>query len=411
MDAPSNSAAASSAVRFGKYTLIAKLDTGGMAEIFFARFEGVAGFEKPVVIKRILPELAEEERFVTMFLNEARLAARITHPNVCQVYDLGRIEGRYFMALEYLDGVPLTSLVRLVRTAPAAGELRLVAGLFLQACEGLHHAHEQRDFEGRPINLIHRDISPQNLFVTVDGIVKVLDFGVAKARTVSAKAISGNLKGKYAYMAPEQLRGQALDRRADIFALGVVLFAMLTGKHLFRRESELLTFKAITEEPIMRAQELRADLPREIDEAIVRALSRDREVRFPTARAFGEAVVRAVAPMGGPLSAPEISEHVRTLCGREIADRRTAISRGTAFVERGGDRMKTVPSRPSIVDPIPSRWRLGSGLLIGLIALGVVAILVAAVLLGIWKLSREPEGPHLNPERRAGTEPADPLRP
>jgi eukaryotic-like serine/threonine-protein kinase len=344
-DGVPTSVATDAATSFGRYTLVAKLATGGMADIFLARYEGVAGFERPVVVKRILPQLAEDEQFVSMFLDEARIAARLTHPNICQVYELGRIEGRYFIAMEYLEGVPLTSILRQVEKVPRAGDLRLVAGLFTQACEGLHQAHELKDLSGTSLNLVHRDVSPQNLYVTIDGVLKVLDFGVAKAQFASSKTRTGTLKGKYAYMSPEQLRGEPLDRRSDVFALGIVLFGMVTGRHLFKRSTEYLTFKAITEEPLMRVAEFRDDVPPELVEVIAQALSRDREQRFATARALGDAVSRAILKVGPPLGQAALAEEVQALCGAEIAERRAFIARGGAPAEAGKDYVETVATR------------------------------------------------------------------
>src|SRR4051812_7865173 len=206
--------ATTEATRFGKYSLVARLATGGMAEIFLARLQGVAGFEKLVCIKRILPHLARDKQFVAMFLDEARIAARISHPNVCQVFELGEIEGSYYIAMEYLEGVPLGCF----RRRAALGVLpdpRLVAGIAIQACEALHHAHQLKNTDGSVMEVVHRDVSPQNVFVTVDGIVKVLDFGIAKAQGAHAKTGTGAIKGTSAYMSPEQLRGERVDRRTD----------------------------------------------------------------------------------------------------------------------------------------------------------------------------------------------------
>src|SRR5512139_3456388 len=167
--------------KFGKYTLVAKLAEGGMAEIFLARLGGVAGFEKLVCIKRILPSYAQDEEFVSMFLGEAKIAARISHPNVCQVFELGVLEGQYYIAMEYLEGVPVSAFRRRDRYL-VPPDPRLVVGIALQACEGLHHAHQLKGPDGQFLGVVHRDISPQNLFITADGIVKVLDFGIAKVQ-------------------------------------------------------------------------------------------------------------------------------------------------------------------------------------------------------------------------------------
>jgi serine/threonine protein kinase len=311
---------------FGKYTLLAKLATGGMAEIFLARMKGVAGFEKQVVIKKILPQYADDEQFVAMFLDEARIAARINHPNVCQVYELGEVDNQYFLAMEYLEGVPLTTVLRRITKDGRMPDLRLVSALVVQACEGLHNAHELKDLDGQPIGVVHRDVSPQNLFVTVDGTVKVLDFGIAKAQGASAKTRTGTVKGKYAYMSPEQLRGEALDRRSDVFALGVVLFESVTGRRLFHRETDYLIFKAITDEPIPSVRELRQDLPPALAMTIHKALSRNRDERTATARQLGQGVAKSMEPYGGLLSQLAIAELIESTFAEDIAKAREKIT-------------------------------------------------------------------------------------
>ncbi len=261
--APSDAKAQS----FGKYSLVAKLATGGMAEIFLARLQGSAGFEKLVCIKRILPHLAKDQALVEMFLAEAKIAAQISHPNVCSVFELGDIDGRYFIAMEYLEGVPF-SCFRRRDMYPREVDPRLVAGLGIQAAEGLHHAHQLKRSDGTLLEVIHRDVSSNNLFATVDGAVKVLDFGIAKVQDASVRTSTGSVKGTYAYMAPEQLRGGRLDRRTDVFALGIVLWELFAQKHLFKRETDFLTFEAITRDPIPSVLEARPDVPPALAEVI-----------------------------------------------------------------------------------------------------------------------------------------------
>ena len=328
--------AAAEATRFGKYSLVARLATGGMAEIFLARLHGAAGFEKLVCIKRILPHLARDKQFIAMFFDEARIAARISHPNVCQVFELGEIEGSYYIAMEYLEGVPLGCF----RRRAALGLLpdpRLVAGIAIQACEALHHAHQLKNTDGSVMEVVHRDVSPQNVFVTVDGIVKILDFGIAKAHGAHAKTGTGAIKGTSAYMSPEQLRGERVDRRTDVFALGIVMWELLAGQYLFRRDTEFLTFLAIASDPIGDITAVRPDLPPALAGVIMCALGRDREHRFATARAFGEALAGAVSPLG----VPAISDEIARAFPGELGDQAQMIRvarEGGAFsldVERG----------------------------------------------------------------------------
>ncbi|HUS32317.1 MAG TPA: serine/threonine-protein kinase [Kofleriaceae bacterium] len=317
-------AQASEARRFGKYTLVAKLATGGMAEIFLARLHGDGGFEKLVCIKRILPHLAKNPQFVAMFLDEARVAARISHPNVCQVFELGEFQGQYYIAMEYLEGVPL-AVFRRKDFYPTPPQPRLVAGFAVQACEGLHHAHQLKRADGELLGVVHRDISPQNLFATVDGIVKVLDFGIAKVQDQSIRTSTGAVKGTYAYMAPEQLRNEGLDRRADVWAIGAVLWETLAQTHLFKRDTEFLTFEAITKLPIPHLCEVRPDVPPLMGDVIARALSRNPDDRFGSARSLGEAIAQAVAPLGGPFNAAGISEEVGHSFEATLAEQRMLL--------------------------------------------------------------------------------------
>src|SRR3569623_218001 len=316
--------AAAEARSFGKYTLVAKLATGGMAEIFLARLHGDGGFEKLVCIKRILPHLARDPQFVAMFLDEARVAARISHPNVCQVFELGEWQSQYYIAMEYLEGVPL-SLFRRPDYYPAMPDPRLVAGFGVQACEGLHHAHQLKRPDGELLGVVHRDVSPQNLFVTVDGVVKVLDFGIAKVQDASSKTSTGAVMGTYAYMAPEQLRNEPLDRRTDVWALGTVLWETLAQRHLFKRDTEFLTFQAITHDPIPDIRELRPDVAPLLGDVIARALSRVRDDRFPSARALGEALQQAVGPLGGAASRAQISAEVESAFAATLAEQHTLL--------------------------------------------------------------------------------------
>jgi len=278
----------------GKYVPLARLATGGMAEILLARLEGARGFEKLVVLKRLLPHLAGEQQHVAMFLDEARTVARISHPNVCQVHELGEQRGRYTIVMEYLEGVTLARVGQVLPDLRGVFELRLIAELFRQACDGLHHAHELRALDGTPVGLVHRDVSPQNLLVTLDGAAKILDFGIAKSSWSTTRTRAGVILGKTAYMTPEQVRGEPLDRRSDLFSLGVVLHELLTGLSLFRRDNDFLTYKAITEQPIEDVRELQPAIPRALAEIVHRTLARAREDRPASARELGERIAAAV---------------------------------------------------------------------------------------------------------------------
>jgi eukaryotic-like serine/threonine-protein kinase len=346
---PQAAASRQPGMQFGKFSLVARLATGGMAEIFLARLVGAAGFEKLVCIKRILPHLARDKQFVAMFFDEARIAARISHPNVCQVFELGEIDGSYYIAMEYLEGVPLACFRRHDYYGPAP-DPRLVAGIAIQACEGLHHAHGLKHSDGSVMEVVHRDVSPQNLFVTADGAVKVLDFGIAKIQGATVRTSTGAIKGTYAYMAPEQLRGERVDRRTDVFALGIAMWETLTRRYLFKRETEFLTFQAITADPIPDVCAIRPDVPTALSSVILTALARNREERFPSARMLGEAIAAAVSPLSGVAIGEEIQRAFPAQLGEQAELIRVAREGGSfdLDVERGpsvghGADMMTTP--------------------------------------------------------------------
>ncbi|HET9624254.1 MAG TPA: serine/threonine-protein kinase [Kofleriaceae bacterium] len=305
---------------FGSYQLIAKLATGGMAEIFLARPTG-APERDVMVLKRILPHLAEDEHFVTMFRDEADLASKLIHKNVCHVHAFGEYAGTWFISMEYLHGVPLSRMMTRLSKAGKMLDFRVVAGIIVQACEGLHAAHEARGPDGQPMNVVHRDVSPPNMMVCADGLVKLLDFGIAKARGANSRTRTGTVKGKNAYMSPEQILGKPLDRRSDVFALAVVMYEMLAIRRLFHRDSDFLTFKAITEEPIPEIRERRPDLPPGMRAALLQAMARDPNGRFDTALAFGNAIRNSVATLGGPATPADLKRLLATDFADEMAAR------------------------------------------------------------------------------------------
>ncbi len=373
--------------RLGRYELLGKLATGGMGEIYLARLAGDGGFEKIVVVKRLLPELVASREFVAMFLDEARLAARLRHPNVCEVHEVGRDGADWWLAMQYLEGVALGELIARPREPDRARQLRAAAAMIAQAAEGLHHAHEAVGADGAPLGVVHRDVSPSNLLVTTDGVVKVLDFGIAKARGATARTEVGTIKGKYAYMAPEQVRGDALDRRCDVFALGIVAFELVTHQRLFKRPSDFLAAKAILEEPAPRADAVDPAVPAALADAIARALEREPARRWPTARALGEAVAAAVASLGGAMSAGELAAAVTSEHAEELSAQRTrqlrvvAAARAGAGAGDSGTDVATValrgPGRAArAARPVWWPWAAGAG------GMGAAAVIAAVMMTG-----------------------------
>ncbi|MHB8420716.1 MAG: serine/threonine-protein kinase [Myxococcales bacterium] len=268
-----------------RYTLLRKIATGGMAEVFLAEQTGAGGFKKRVAIKRILPAFAEDPKFVEMFLDEARVAAMFHHPNLIQIYELGDVDGLLSLVMEYVRGLSLSELLkRAVALGAPPIELGVAARIVAQAAEGLHYAHEFQDPDsGQALELVHRDVSPQNILISKEGIVKVMDFGIAKAAGQMHHTSTGTLKGKLAYMPPEQLNGKPLDRRADVWALGVVLYELLAGRRPFVGDSEAGVFRAILQEEPPELGELRPEVPTLLREIAAGALARDRDRRTATA--------------------------------------------------------------------------------------------------------------------------------
>src|SRR3954464_14026988 len=265
------------------YQILAKLAAGGMAEIFLARGEGVAGVERYCVLKRILRDRATDVHFVRMFLDEARLAAQLQHPNIAQVYDIGKLGDSYFFTMEYVHGETVRALLHraqgLRRKLPINCVLTIAAG----TAAGLHHAHARLGAGGRALGIVHRDVSPSNLMVSYEGGVKVVDFGVAKAADRPQETKSGTVKGKISYLSPEQCKGKRVDRRSDLFSLGICFWEMLTTERLYKRASDFENMSAIVPEDTPPPSSRRPDVPPEIDELVLRLLAKSPDDRFQTA--------------------------------------------------------------------------------------------------------------------------------
>jgi len=298
------------------YQILAKLATGGMAEIFLARGEGVAGVERYCVLKRILRDRASDVHFVRMFLDEARLAAQLQHPNIAQVYDIGKLGDSYFFTMEYVHGETVRALLHraqgLRRKLPINCVLTIAAG----TAAGLHHAHARLGFDGRALGIVHRDVSPSNLMVSYEGGVKVVDFGVAKAADRAQETKSGTVKGKISYLSPEQCKGKRVDRRSDLFSLGICFWEMLTTERLFKRASDFENMSAIVNEDTPPPSSRRPDVPPEIDELVLRLLAKTPEERFQTADEVVDAIEGVAARTSSVLSASALGRFVRELFGQ-----------------------------------------------------------------------------------------------
>lgn len=324
--------------RLGRYQVVKHLTSGGMAEVLLGRSDGIEGFERHVVLKRIRPEHAQDERFISMFVDEARLAAGLHHQHVVQVFDIGENDdGEFFFAMEYIHGEDLRKILSTVAKSRAHVPLGLVCAIVSAAASGLHYAHERKDNRGRPLNIVHRDISPSNILIGYDGAVKVLDFGIAKAAMRNAETVVGSLKGKCSYMSPEQCKGQSIDRRSDVYGLGVLLYELATTSRLFKGDNEYLVMDAIVNGKFALPQVRRPDLPSELSSIIMRALSVDPDRRFQTAEELRIALDQLAAnlatasgagagPGAGP--GPGLAGYMRKLFGE----------RPEPWLERGSQR-------------------------------------------------------------------------
>jgi serine/threonine protein kinase len=317
-----------------------------MGRLYIAERRGIQGFVKIVALKVILPHLADSAQLREMFLNEARIAAKLEHPNIVVTYELGEFEGKYFIAMEYLPGEDFSAIV-----ARCQGGLRIpveiASALALQAAQGLHYAHEARDQQGHPIGLVHRDVNPRNLFLTYHGAVKVLDFGVVRGRE-GQRTLPGAFKGKYGYCAPEQLEGGQVDRRTDVFCLGIVLWELLTGTPLFDTGTDAKTIDAVRSRRIEAPSVLRPEIPAELDEIVLRALARDPARRFPSAFDLSEALDAFLLERDTRPTSKTLGRWLESTFGAERAALKKAISQG-APVEGTLDRLAAldVPgSRP-----------------------------------------------------------------
>ncbi|MDP1825983.1 MAG: serine/threonine-protein kinase [Archangium sp.] len=310
------------ALHFGRYQLLRKIASGGMGEVLLARIAGQQGFEKLLVIKRILPNLAEEDEFCTMFFDEARIAARLNHPNIVQIFDMGEVEGAHYLAMEYVAGDDLRRLqrhaVRLGKTIPLGVTCRIIA----DAAAALDHAHKARDASGQPLGLVHRDVSPQNVLVGFDGAVKLIDFGVAKAAGKIQQTAAGVIKGKLSYMSPEQASGAEIDHRSDVFSLGVLFWESVTGTRLFKADNEPLTLHQVRACKVPPPSTVNRALPPELDDIILGVLQREPEARKYDAMSLRMAIEDFTIAQRLPASSAHLVAFLETLYADRIHSER-----------------------------------------------------------------------------------------
>lgn len=305
---------------FGRYALIRRLAVGGMAELFIAMQRSMAGFEKVLVIKRILPNLAMDPQFVQLLLQEARIAASLSHPNIAHIFDVGLESGHYYIAMEHVHGEDLKQVVQQMRAAEMPHfPLEHALNIILGACAALAYAHEKTELTGEPLGIVHRDVSPQNVLVTFSGDIKLVDFGIAKVTNNSVELTQdGKLRGKIPYMSPEQVRGEPLDQRSDIFSLGVLLFELCTGQRLFRAPTEEQAMEMILSGKYPDPTQVAPYLPDGLAQVMVRALSVDREARYSSARDMQRDIEAVVRDAHLEVSAIGLGAFMRTLFAEKL---------------------------------------------------------------------------------------------
>jgi serine/threonine-protein kinase len=306
------------AIQFGRYQLLKKLAAGGMGQVFLAR-TGEEGFEKLVVLKSILPHLVEDQEFYEMFRDEAKVSMRLNHPNIVQIFEFGQERGIHFLVMEYVAGEDVRKMVKRIgqqgQTLPLGAILRIIA----DAAAGLDYAHKATDGKGQPLGIIHRDVSPQNVLVGFDGAVKLIDFGVAKAAGRAQHTATGILKGKFPYMSPEQAEGDELDPRSDIFAIGIVLWELLTGRRLFKGESDTATQKLVRTCNVPAPSTLGAGLPADLDAIVLKSLAKNRDDRFSDAGTMRMALEEYATKHSIPASPAHLVSFLRPFYIERIA--------------------------------------------------------------------------------------------
>mgnify|MGYP001560068216 CR=1 FL=1 len=368
-------------LQFGRYVLLDRIAAGGMGEVYVGLQTGIGEFSRPVAVKLLLPHLSEDQKIISMFLREARLAAQMTHANIAQVYDVGFEHERYFIAMELVRGVSLSKLISGLKGAGRQVSAELLVYVARSLCDGLHVAHEQRGPDGTPLGVVHRDVTPHNLLVSIDGAVKLTDFGIARVAEGDHLSKPGEVMGKLGYLAPEQLLGEVIDRRVDLFAAGATLFHLAALEKPFDTPTgQVLDPRRLPRAPL---RVFRPDLPRPLVDAIERAMNIDPQARFATARDF-----RLALPEVAPNQDEVLGRLVTEVCSAALVDlekktERATRPHGTAAITRATPQQRKVPAPVPVAESSasislgaarPSRWPLalgGLGLVVGLVALGL----------------------------------------
>jgi serine/threonine protein kinase len=313
-------------IPFGRYLLLDRINIGGMAEVWRGKVFGAGGFERLVAIKRILPNIAEDEEFISMFQDEAKISVQLTHANICQIYELNRIGPSLYIAMEYVPGKDLRSIFERARKKGEPPPVPLVCYVIGKLCEGLDYAHRKKDQHGRDLNVVHRDVSPQNVLISFEGEVKVIDFGIAKAAGKVTKTQAGILKGKFGYMSPEQIRGLPLDRRSDVFAIGVCLYELLTGERLFVGESDFQVLEKVRKAEALPPSTYNRKIPEALERIVLKALAKDPADRFQYASELADELQRFLITSDSIFSRKDLMQYMKSTFAEEVERERARMA-------------------------------------------------------------------------------------
>ncbi|MGV3623572.1 MAG: serine/threonine protein kinase, partial [Archangium sp.] len=313
-------------IPFGKYLLLDRVNIGGMAEVWRAKTFGAGGFERIVAIKRILPNIAEDEEFITMFIDEAKITVQLNHANIAQIYELANLSNSYFIAMEYVSGKDMRAVFDRCRKRGEPAPIPLTCYVIAQCCEGLDYAHRAKDKQGRDMGIVHRDVSPQNALISYDGEVKVIDFGIAKAAGKATKTQAGILKGKFGYMSPEQIRGLPLDGRSDIFAIGVCLYEMLTGERLFVGDSDFSVLEKVRKVEVLPPSHFNRKIPEQLEKIVMKALAKDVDDRYQHAGELGEDLRAFMYSTGNAFARKDLAAFMKATFAEDFEKEKMRIS-------------------------------------------------------------------------------------